>query len=124
MSKSLGNLVTIDDFLSRHEADALRMMVFEVVRTAPRSPTRTNIMDASRTRAGPAAFRPESRPGQRPGAPPKHWRRSISKTRQPKQTFVKQWTMTSIRPWAWRRCSNWYGQSNTAPERGAQRGSA
>jgi len=27
MSKSLGNLVTIDEFLSRHEADALRMMI-------------------------------------------------------------------------------------------------
>jgi cysteinyl-tRNA synthetase len=27
MSKSLGNLVTIEDFLSEHEADALRMMV-------------------------------------------------------------------------------------------------
>ncbi len=27
MSKSLGNLVTIEDFLARHEADALRMMV-------------------------------------------------------------------------------------------------
>jgi len=27
MSKSLGNLITIEEFLSRHEADALRMMV-------------------------------------------------------------------------------------------------
>ena len=27
MSKSLGNLVTIEDFLARHEGDALRMMV-------------------------------------------------------------------------------------------------
>jgi cysteinyl-tRNA synthetase len=27
MSKSLGNLVTVEDFLSRHEADVLRMMV-------------------------------------------------------------------------------------------------
>jgi cysteinyl-tRNA synthetase len=27
MSKSLGNLVTIEDFLSRHEADVLRMMI-------------------------------------------------------------------------------------------------
>ncbi|HJS28580.1 MAG TPA: cysteine--tRNA ligase, partial [Anaerolineales bacterium] len=27
MSKSIGNLITVDDFLSRHEADALRIMV-------------------------------------------------------------------------------------------------
>jgi len=40
MSKSLGNLVTIDDFLSRHEADALRMMVLNGSYRAPLS-TRT-----------------------------------------------------------------------------------
>jgi cysteinyl-tRNA synthetase len=27
MSKSLGNLITIEDFLASHPADALRMMV-------------------------------------------------------------------------------------------------
>jgi cysteinyl-tRNA synthetase len=37
MSKSLGNLVTIDDFLSRHEADALRMMVLNGSYRAPLS---------------------------------------------------------------------------------------
>jgi len=37
MSKSVGNLVTIDDFLSRHEADALRMMVLNGSYRAPLS---------------------------------------------------------------------------------------
>ena len=37
MSKSIGNLVTIDDFLSRHEADALRMMILNGSYRAPLS---------------------------------------------------------------------------------------
>jgi cysteinyl-tRNA synthetase len=37
MSKSLGNLVTIDDFLSKHEADALRMMILNGSYRAPLS---------------------------------------------------------------------------------------
>jgi cysteinyl-tRNA synthetase len=37
MSKSLGNLVTIEEFLARHEADALRMMVLNGSYRAPLS---------------------------------------------------------------------------------------
>ncbi len=37
MSKSLGNLVTIEEFLSKHEADALRMMVLNGSYRAPLS---------------------------------------------------------------------------------------
>ncbi len=46
MSKSLGNLVTIDEFLSRHEADALRMMVLNGSYRAPLSYS-DDIMDAA-----------------------------------------------------------------------------
>jgi cysteinyl-tRNA synthetase len=46
MSKSLGNLVTIDDFLARHEADALRMMVLNGSYRAPLSYS-DEIMDAA-----------------------------------------------------------------------------
>src|SRR5664280_865804 len=46
MSKSIGNLVTIDDFLSRHEADALRMMVLNGSYRAPLSYS-DDIMDAA-----------------------------------------------------------------------------
>ncbi len=46
MSKSLGNLVTIDDFLSRHEADDLRMMVLNGSYRAPLSYS-DDIVDAA-----------------------------------------------------------------------------
>ena len=67
MSKSLGNLVTIDDFLSRHEADALRMMVLNGSYRAPLSYS-DDIMDAAergldRLRS---AFKPA--PANAPGA--------------------------------------------------------
>jgi len=46
MSKSLGNLVTIDDFLLRHEADALRMMILNGSYRAPLSYS-DDIVDAA-----------------------------------------------------------------------------
>ena len=66
MSKSLGNLVTIDDFLSRHEADALRMMVLNGSYRAPLSYS-DDIMEAAergldRLRSGLKAA-PENAPG-------------------------------------------------------------
>ena len=46
MSKSIGNLVTIDDFLSHHEADALRMMILNGSYRAPLSYS-DEILDAA-----------------------------------------------------------------------------
>ena len=46
MSKSIGNLVTIDEFLSRHEADALRMMILNGSYRAPLSYS-DDIVDAA-----------------------------------------------------------------------------
>jgi cysteinyl-tRNA synthetase len=46
MSKSIGNLVTINEFLARHEADALRMMVLNGSYRAPLSYS-DGIMDAA-----------------------------------------------------------------------------
>ena len=46
MSKSLGNLVTIDEFLSRHEANALRMMILNGSYRAPLSYS-DDIVDAA-----------------------------------------------------------------------------
>ena len=46
MSKSLGNLVTIDDFLSRHAADSVRMMVLNGSYRAPLSYS-DDIVDAA-----------------------------------------------------------------------------
>jgi cysteinyl-tRNA synthetase len=46
MSKSIGNLVTIDEFLSRHEADDLRMMILNGSYRAPLSYS-DDIVDAA-----------------------------------------------------------------------------
>jgi cysteinyl-tRNA synthetase len=46
MSKSIGNLVTIDEFLSTHEADALRMMILNGSYRAPLSYS-DDIVDAA-----------------------------------------------------------------------------
>jgi cysteinyl-tRNA synthetase len=46
MSKSIGNLVTIDEFLSKHEADALRMMILNGSYRAPLSYS-DDIVDAA-----------------------------------------------------------------------------
>jgi cysteinyl-tRNA synthetase len=68
MSKSLGNLVTIEDFLSRHEPDSLRMMVLGGSYRAPLSYS-DDIVDAAergldRLRSG---LKPA--PANAPGAP-------------------------------------------------------
>ena len=49
MSKSLGNLVTIDDFLQRHSADALRMLIFTGHYRKPVAYTEESIAAAERS---------------------------------------------------------------------------
>ena len=66
MSKSLGNLVTIDDFLSRHEADALRMMVLNGSYRAPLSYS-DEIMDAAERGLDRLRSASETRPCRRRG---------------------------------------------------------
>jgi len=48
MSKSLGNLITIQEFLSRHEADALRMMVLNSSYRGPLSYSEEIVTQAER----------------------------------------------------------------------------
>ncbi len=88
MSKSLGNLVTIDDFLARHEPDALRMMILNGSYRAPLSYS-DEIVDAAergldRMRA---ALKPA--PSSAPGTPPEthQWLDQQSETAQ--QAFVE-----------------------------------
>ena len=70
MSKSLGNLVTIEDFLAEHEADVLRMMVLSSHYRSPLTFTDETIAQAEkaleRLRGG---MRPAH--AQAPGAPKK-----------------------------------------------------
>ena len=69
MSKSIGNLVTIDDFLAHHEPDALRMMILNGSYRAPLSYSEEIVdaaergLDRMRTALKPA-------PASASGAPP------------------------------------------------------
>ena len=69
MSKSLGNLVTIEDFLAEHDADVLRMMVLNSGYRSPLTYT-AEVVDQTeraleRLRSG---LRPALPVGQRPRA--------------------------------------------------------
>jgi cysteinyl-tRNA synthetase len=88
MSKSLGNLVTIEEFLSKHEADALRMMVLNGSYRAPLSFNDEIIEQAERGLDRlHAALKPAA--PNAPGAPreTRAWLDKQTETAQ--QTFVE-----------------------------------
>ena len=88
MSKSLGNLVTIEEFLSKHEADALRMMVLNGSYRAPLSFSEEIIEQAERGLDRlHAALKPALTDA--PGAPPetRAWLDKQAETAQ--QAFVE-----------------------------------
>jgi cysteinyl-tRNA synthetase len=88
MSKSLGNLVTIEEFLSKHEADALRMMVLNGSYRAPLSFSEGIIEQAERGLDRlHAALKPALTDAR--GAPPETrlWLDKQAETTQ--QTFVE-----------------------------------
>jgi len=88
MSKSLGNLVTIEEFLSKHEADALRMMVLNGSYRAPLSFSDEIIEQAERGLDRlHAALKPAA--PNAPGAPreTRAWLDKQTETAQ--QTFVE-----------------------------------
>ena len=64
MSKSLGNLVTIEEFLAKHTADALRMILLNSGYRGPLTYYRRRGRPV-RARAGPAALRPAPGPARR-----------------------------------------------------------
>lgn len=68
MSKSLGNLVTIDDFLARHEADALRMMILNGSYRAPLTYS-DEIVDAAERGLDRLRSALKPAPTNAPGAP-------------------------------------------------------
>jgi len=88
MSKSLGNLVTIEEFLSKHKADALRMMVLNGSYRAPLSFSEGIIEQAERGLDRlHAALKPALTDAR--GAPPetRAWLDKQAETTQ--QTFVE-----------------------------------
>jgi cysteinyl-tRNA synthetase len=88
MSKSIGNLVTIDDFLARHEADALRMMVLNGSYRAPLSYS-DEIMDAAERGLDRLRSALKPAPAGAPGAAAEtvKWLADQSETTQ--QTFIE-----------------------------------
>ena len=68
MSKSIGNLVTIDEFLSKHEPDALRMMILNGSYRAPLSYS-DDIIDAAERGLDRLRSALKPAPVNAPGAP-------------------------------------------------------
>ena len=88
MSKSLGNLVTIEEFLSKHEADALRMMVLNGSYRAPLSFSEEIIEQAERGLDRlHAALKPALTDA--PGAPPETRAWLDRQTGTAQQAFVE-----------------------------------
>ena len=88
MSKILGNLVTIDDFLSRHEPDALRMMILNGSYRAPLSYS-DEIVDAAERGLDRLRSALKPAPASAAGAPAETvtWLADQSETTQ--QTFIE-----------------------------------
>jgi cysteinyl-tRNA synthetase len=81
MSKSLGNLVSVDDFLAEHEADVLRMMILNSSYRSPLTFSEDTINHAKRALERlRSALRPASPDSQ--GAPAKELEKHIELTRQ------------------------------------------
>jgi cysteinyl-tRNA synthetase len=88
MSKSIGNLVTIDDFLSRHEADALRMMVLNGSYRAPLSYS-DEIMEAAERGLDRLRSALKAAPAGAPGASAQASAALDQQTETAQQTFVE-----------------------------------
>ena len=88
MSKSIGNLVTIDDFLSRHEADALRMVVLNGSYRAPLSYS-DDIMDAAERGLDRLRSALKPAPANAPGAASEVLIVLDKQTETTQQTFIE-----------------------------------
>ncbi len=109
MSKSLGNLVTIDDFLSRHEPDSLRMMVLGGSYRAPLSYS-DDIVEAAERGLDRLRSALKASSGERPGCLRRNPRSTGSTDRAlPNKLSSTPWTMISTLPAGWQLSSNWFG---------------
>jgi cysteinyl-tRNA synthetase len=88
MSKSIGNLVTIDEFLARHEADALRMMVLNGSYRAPLSYS-DEIMDAAERGLDRLRSALKPAPASTPGASADMRAALDKQTETTQQTFIE-----------------------------------
>ena len=88
MSKSLGNLVTIDEFLSKHEPDALRMMILNGSYRAPLSYS-DDIVDAAERGLDRLRSALKPAPANAPGAPAETRTWLEKQTETTRQAFVE-----------------------------------
>ena len=88
MSKSLGNLVTIDKFLSKHEPDALRMMILTGSYRAPLSYS-DDIVDAAERVLDRLRSALKPAPANAPGAPAETRAWLEKQTETTRQAFVE-----------------------------------
>jgi len=88
MSKSLGNLVTIDEFLSKHEADALRMMILNGSYRAPLSYS-DDIVDGAERGLDRLRSALKSAPAAAPGASADRLATLDKQTKTTQQIFIE-----------------------------------
>ena len=88
MSKSLGNLVTIDEFLSKHEPDALRLMILNGSYRAPLSYS-DDIVDAAERVLDRLRSALKPAPANAPGAPAETRAWLEKQTETTRQAFVE-----------------------------------
>ena len=88
MSKSLGNLVTIDEFLSKHEPDALRLMILNGSYRAPLSYS-DDIVDAAERGLDRLRSALKPVPVNAPGAPAETRTWLEKQTETTRQAFVE-----------------------------------
>jgi cysteinyl-tRNA synthetase len=88
MSKSLGNLVTVDEFLSKHEPDALRMMILNGSYRAPLSYS-DDIVDAAERGLDRLRSALKPAPANAPGAPAETRAWLEKQTETTRQAFVE-----------------------------------
>ncbi len=120
MSKSLGNLVTIEDFLAKHEGDVLRMMVLNSSYHNP-----LTFGDEIITQAEKALER--LRLALRPAADgtcmkARQWRTCVSKWKPPEMASSNAWMMTSTLLGLWGIYLSWCGSINQAKDAGVSAG--
>ena len=110
MSKSLGNLITIEDFLKDHSGDVMRMIVLN---SAYRRPLTFNDEVIAQSEKALERLRSALRPALpgsagAPAASAKPWQSSWKPV---KPVIWKPWTMISIPLAHWATCSIWYARS-------------
>ena len=107
MSKSLGNLVTIGDFLADHEADVLRMMILNSSYRSPLTFSDEVIEQTHQSIGPPARWFAPGLPGSCWSVSGGCWKPFGTDGEDRSQASWRRWTMISTPPGRWATCSTW-----------------